>query len=276
MLCVNKMDLVDWDQETFERVRGEFAEVADRLGHGEFEAVPISALQGDNIVERSSSADWYAGPSLLEILESAPIAVGLDQAPLRFPVQWVVRPHSADHPDYRGYAGRIASGVVRVGDRIEVQPSGLPATVSAIDSPTGPVEEAFAPMSVTIRLEEDVDISRGALLAAAESPATVDRSFEADVCWMSERPLEVGGRYLIKQATNTVKAIVDSVDARLDLETLEPDPSASSLEVNDLGRVKIRTSAPLALDQYSRIRGTGAFILIDEATNDTVAAGMVG
>ena len=274
VLCVNKMDLVDWSEATFNDVCTQFADVATRLGYESFTAVPISALNGDNVVDRSDDSPWYSGPPLLDILESAPIAAGVDQLPLRFPVQWVIRPHSSEHPDYRGYAGQVVAGVVRVGDQIEVQPSGLSATVKAIDSPTGPVAEAFSPMSVTIRLEEDIDVSRGMMLSSAADPARVEREFDADICWMSEQPITPGGRYSLKQGTSTVKAIVDSIEAKLDLETLDADRSATSLEVNDLGRIRVRTSAPVALDAYSRISGTGAFILIDDATNNTVAAGM--
>ena len=276
VLCVNKMDLVGWDRDVFDGVRDGFAEVARLLGHERFDAVPISALEGDNVVGRSDAAPWYGGPSLLELLEEAPVAAGRDLGPLRFPVQWVIRPQSAEHPDYRGYAGRIEAGTVRVGDEVEVQPSGLPATVAAIDSPTGPLDEAFAPMSIVLRLAQDLDISRGATIAAATEPALVVRELEADLCWMGEQPLTPGSKYFLKHATTTVRAVIDSVEARLDLETLEPDADATSLELNDLGRVRLRTSAPLAVDRYSESRGTGSFILIDEVTNDTVAAGMVG
>ena len=275
ILCVNKMDLIDWDQATFDKVTDEFASVCEGLGYERRVAVPISALHGDNVVEGSDNTPWYDGQPLLELLEEAPIAKGITEQPSRFPVQWVIRPSSAEHPDYRGYAGQITSGTICTGDSVTVLPSGTPATVAGIDAPEGSVDEAFAPMSVVVRLEEDVDVSRGSIIAASDAPPQVVRELEAELCWMSESPLKAGGRYSLKHTTSTSRVVVDEVLAKLNLESLQPEAASDGLELNDLGRVRLRLSNPIVVDPYATSRLMGAFILIDEATNDTVAAGMV-
>ncbi len=274
VVCVNKMDLVDWDEGAFDRIVADFAAFADGLEIEHITFIPISALLGDNVVERSSNMPWYGGASLLEHLEGVQIAHDLDRAVARFPVQWVIRPHSSHHPDYRGYAGRMAGGAFRVGDDVVVLPSGLSTRIAAIDGPNGELELAFAPMSVTLRLEDDLDVSRGDMVCPIEDPPVAVRELRADVCWMAAAPLRAGGRYAIKHTTRAARAVVEQVEHRIEVNALEP-AAANELALNDIGRVRLRTSASLMVDSYARNRMSGSFILIDEATNDTVGAGMV-
>jgi sulfate adenylyltransferase large subunit len=275
VLAVNKMDLVGFDEGRFGEIEAELRGLADRLGVRHRLAIPMSALRGDNVVQRSEEMDWYRGPTLLEHLETVEIASDRDVAHRRFPVQWVIRPMSDDHHDYRGYAGRVAGGVWRAGDDVLVLPSGARTRVRAVDEATGPLEQAVPGMSVTIRLDDDLDISRGDMLCDPEQPPAAARQLDATVCWMSERPLQPGARLGVKQTTRSVRAIVDDIRSVLDVHTLEHDTSKHELALNDIGTVILRLSAPLAVDPYADNRTTGAFILIDEATNDTVAAGMV-
>jgi bifunctional enzyme CysN/CysC len=273
--CVNKMDLVAWDRERFEEIAADLRAVTGRLGVPEPAMVPLSALHGDNVVERSGAAGWYEGPALLELLEDIDPPAGGAGAPARFPVQWVIRPGAGESRDYRGYAGQVAAGTLRPGDEIAVLPAGGRSRIRRIDTWDGPVAEAAAPMSVTLLLDDDLEVSRGDLICrAGEEPATA-RDVEADVCWMAERPLEAGRRYLLKHTTRCVRAGVEAVRHRIDMETLAPAPAEGALALNDIGRVVLRTSAPLAFDPYAEARATGALILIDEATNETVAAGML-
>ncbi len=274
VVCVNKMDLVDWDQGVYERIVGEFSDFAAPLGIENLTFIPISALEGDNVVDRSTHTPWYTGPSLLDHLEGVEITRGLDHADARFPVQWVIQPSAARAPDYRGYAGRVAGGALAPGDEVVVLPSGRRTRVAAIDSLEGELDTAFAPMSVTVRLEDDVDVSRGDMICGAGDPPTAVRELTADVCWMAEAPLHAGARYAVKHTTRTARAVVDEVMSKVDIHTLESG-EAEQLALNDIGRVRLRTSAPLVADPYARNRTTGSFILIDEATNDTVGAGMV-
>ncbi len=275
VVAVNKMDLVDYSQETFEAIVAEFTDWATRLALSDVSFIPLSALRGDNVVERSDSMPWYQGPSLLYHLEHVVIATDRDMDDVRFPVQWVVRPMSDEHHDYRGYAGQVAAGVIRPGSEVLVLPSGRRTRVAAIDTYDGALELAFPTMSVTLRLEDDIDISRGDLIAGADEPPIVARDLEAMVCWMSEQPMRAGGRYAIHHTTRAAKAIIDRLEYRVDVNTLERDTDAGTLELNDIGRVHLRSSTPLVVDPYARNRTTGSFILIDEATNDTVAAGMI-
>jgi sulfate adenylyltransferase large subunit len=278
VVAVNKMDLVSYDEETFDRIVREFCEFAQGLTFKDVTFIPISALHGDNVVTRSGAMAWYAGPALLDHLESVEIASDRNYDDLRFPVQWVIRPGeaaSAELHDYRGYAGQLASGVVRPGDEVVVLPYGTRTTVAAVETADGPLDEAFPPMSVTIRLTDDVDVSRGDIIVGVDDQPTLARELVADVCWMADAPLRVGGRYAIKHATHAARAVVDAVDTRVDVHTLEPVDGAAELALNDIGRVRIRTSKPLAFDPYSHNRATGSFILIDEATNDTVGAGLI-
>jgi bifunctional enzyme CysN/CysC len=275
LVCVNKMDLVDFDQTVFERICADFSAWAAKLDVHDLTFIPISALHGDNVVERSPRTPWYEGPPLLYYLEHVHIASDRNLVDSRFPVQWIVRPMSPEHHDYRGYAGEVASGVFRVGDEVVVLPSGIETRIAAVDTHDGPREEAYPPLSVTLRLEDDVDVSRGDMICRPHNRPRETRELEAMVCWMSERPLQPSARYRIKHTTRTALAKADSLRYRIDVNTLHRDEQADSLELNEIGRLALRLSSPLFLDEYRRNRATGSFILIDESTNDTVGAGMV-
>jgi bifunctional enzyme CysN/CysC len=275
VVCVNKMDLVDFDQEVFECITAEFSGWAAKLDVHDLTFIPISALHGDNVVERSARMPWYGGTSLLYHLENVFVASDRNLQDARFPVQWVVRPMSDEHHDYRGYAGEVASGVFRAGEEVIVLPSGRESRIAAIDSYDGQMKEAYPPLSVTLRLEDDVDVSRGDMICRDHNRPIEAREIDAMVCWMSERPLSPRGRYRIKHTTRTALAKVDEVRYRIDVNTLHRDEQATGLELNEIGRLNIRLSSPLFVDQYRRNRATGSFILIDESTNDTVGAGMV-
>ncbi|MET8181697.1 GTP-binding protein [Streptomyces sp. NPDC005336] len=276
VLAVNKMDLVDYAEPVFAAIAEEFTTYAASLGVPDITAIPISALAGDNVVTPSANMDWYGGPTVLEHLETVPVGTDPSQDPARFPVQYVIRPQTAEHPDYRGYAGQIASGVLRVGDAVTVLPSGRTSTIAGIDALGGPVELAWAPQSVTVTLADDLDISRGDLIApSAQAPATT-RDIEATVCHLHDRPLRVGDRVLLKHTTRTVKAIVKDIPSRLTLADLSQHPAPGELAANEIGRVVVRTSEPLALDAYADSRRTGSFLLIDPADGTTLTAGMSG
>jgi bifunctional enzyme CysN/CysC/sulfate adenylyltransferase subunit 1 len=275
VFAVNKMDLVDFSEERFDEIVRDLAELGGRLALHDARPIPVSALKGDNVVERTEAMPWYAGPTLLEHLETVEIFGDRNHRDRRFPVQWVVRPMGDAHHDYRGYAGQIAAGDWHPGDEVVVFPSGLRSRVAAIDTVEGELEEALPGQSVTIRLEDDVDVSRGDLLADPDDPPTVARELTARVCWMTDRPLEDRARLLVKQTTRTVPARVEEIVSVVEIETLEDRPSPGGMELNDLGLVRLRLGEPLVVDPYARNRDTGAFILIDEATNDTVGAGMV-
>jgi sulfate adenylyltransferase large subunit len=268
---VNKMDLVDYSEERFDEIVRDLSELGARLGVHDARMIPISALKGDNVVDRTDAMPWYDGPTLLEHLESIELAADADATDRRFPVQWVIRPMADEHHDYRGYAGQVAGGTWRAGDEVVVLPSGLRSTVAQIDG----ADEAVPGRSVTILLSDDLDVSRGDLLADPERPPVVARELTARVCWMSERPVEDRARLLLKHTTRTVTARLEEVVSVVDIATLEDRPAPGRLELNDLGLVRFRLAEPLAVDPYARNRATGAFILIDEATNETVGAGMV-
>jgi bifunctional enzyme CysN/CysC len=275
VVCVNKMDLVDFDQGVFDTIVEEFERFAARLEVSDVTFIPISALNGDNVVERSASTPWYEGPPLLYHLEHVHIASDRNLIDVRFPVQWVIRPQSTDVTDYRAYAGQVAGGVIRTGDDVVVLPSGRRSTVAGIDTFEGSVDEAFPPMSVALRLADDVDVARGSTIARVHNQPTVASSFECLLCWMSEQPLSPQRRYLVKHTTRTVPASALGVRYRIDVETLHRDDGATVLELNDLGRVRLELSAPLMFDSYRRNRVTGSLIVIDAATNETVAAGVI-
>ena len=270
VVAVNKMDLAGFSQERFHEIETDLRRLADRLGIEDEVAIPLSALRGDNVVERGEGMPWYEGPTLLEHLETVEIAGDRDLEHRRFPVQWVIRPLSDEHHDFRGYAGQVAGGVWRAGDEVVVLPSGRRTRVAAVEP-----EVAVPGMSVTIQLEDDLDVSRGDMLADPDVAPTVARQLEATVCWMAEGPLEPRTRLAIKQTTRTARAIVDELVSVVDMHTLEDRPFPERLELNDIANVRLRLSEPLAVDPYAENRATGAFILIDEATNDTVAAGMI-
>jgi bifunctional enzyme CysN/CysC len=276
VLCVNKMDLVDYSQEIFESIADEFTAFAAKLEVPDLTIVPISALRGDNIVSRSENMPWYEGPSLLHHLERVHIASDRNLVDVRFPVQHVIRPQSTVVSDYRGYAGQVASGVLKPGDEVMVLPSGFTSTIAGIETADGEVTEAFPPMSVTIRLADELDIARGDMICRPNNRPAVAQDIEAMVCWMDEsRPLTVGGKYAIKHTTRSARAIVRGIQYRLDVNTLHRDECASGLALNEIGRVKLRTTVPLLADEYRRNRTTGGFIIIDETTNRTVGAGMI-
>jgi bifunctional enzyme CysN/CysC len=275
LVCVNKMDLVDFDQAVFDSIREEFTAFASRLDVADMTFIPISALQGDNVVQRSANMPWYEGASLLHHLEQVYIASDRNLIDPRFPVQWVVRPKASSHPDYRGYAGRVDGGVFRVGDEVMVLPSGLTTTVSGIDTFSGPVEEAFDPMSVTLRLTDDIDISRGDMICRPHNRPTVGQDLDAMVCWMTDRPVKVGDFLALKHTTRWVRAVVRDIHYRLDVNSLHRDEAATSLGLNDVGRVSLRVTQPLFYDSYRRNRQTGSFILANEDNNVTAGAGML-
>jgi bifunctional enzyme CysN/CysC len=275
VVCVNKMDLVDWSEERFEAIVEEFSDFAAKLEVSDITFIPISALLGDNVVDRSSNMPWYQGSPLLYHLEHVHIASDRNLIDPRLPVQWVIRPGDDEHHDYRAYAGQVAGGVLRPGDEVVVLPSGGRSSIAEIDSFDGPVDEAFPPMSVAVRLADDLDVSRGDVICRPHNHPEVSRELDAIVCWMNERPLVASGRYAIKHMTRVARAQVTNVVHRIDVDTLHHDDDASELRLNDIGRVRLRTSVPLVFDGYRRNRTTGSFILVDEATNDTVAAGMI-
>jgi bifunctional enzyme CysN/CysC len=281
VVAVNKMDLVAWDEDRFRSIVADFSAFADSLLEvADVTFIPLSALQGDNVVDRSDRMPWYAGLPLLEHLETVHIAEDRNLVDLRFPVQYVIRPMSDAHHDYRGYAGQVAGGVLRAGDDIVVLPSGLRSRVAGIDTYDGPVEEAFTGMSVTVRLADDVDVSRGDMLVRAgldptSSEPSTSQDVEAMVCWMVDQPLRHGGRYAIKHTTRWARAMVADLVYRLDVNSLERDDTATELALNEIGRVRLRVTAPLMHDPYGMNRTTGSFILVDEATNVTAGAGMI-
>jgi sulfate adenylyltransferase subunit 1 (EFTu-like GTPase family) len=318
IVAINKMDLVEYSQTRFDELVAEFAAFADGLGAitgrsaaaprpsgdrtgadanasagraAEISYIPISALNGDNVVERSQEMGWYAGPALLELLEQVDVAYDHPfDRPARFPVQWVIRPGAGiatgidrDAPagagaadaDYRGYAGQLASGALRRGEEVAVLPGGQRTRIAAIDTYDGELEEAMAPMSLTLRLEDELDVSRGELICRPEDAATVARELQADVCWMTDRPLRAGSRYVLKHTSREATAIVDRIEDVVDVHTLQRAQPAEELTLNDIGRVHLRTSVPLAFDPYTSNRRTGSFILIDEASNETVGAGLI-
>ena len=276
VVAVNKMDLVDFDEGVFERIRAEFTDFAMRLEVQDLTFIPMSALLGDNVVERSENMPWYEGTTLLHHLEEVHIAGDRNMLDVRFPVQYVIRPQSTELHDYRGYAGTVSGGVMKPGDEVMVLPSGFTSTIAAIDTADGPVEEAFSPMAVTVRLADEIDISRGDMICRPNNRPQVGQDIEAMICWMNESaPLASRNRYTLKHTTNSVRAMVQDIRYRLDVNTLHREEGVPRLELNEIGRVQLRTTQPLLFDEYRRNRATGSFILIDEATNVTVAGGMI-
>jgi len=276
VLCVNKMDLVDYDQGVFESIKDEFRQFATKLDVTDLSFIPISALNGDNVVNRSDNMPWYEGASLLHHLEEVFIASDRNLIDARFPVQYVLRPQSGAHLDYRGYAGTMAGGVLKPGDEVVALPSGFATTIERIDGPDGPVREAFAPMSVAITLSDEIDISRGDMICRPHNQPSAGQDIDAMVCWMSEQAsLSPNAKYTIKHTTRSARALVKGLQYRLDVNTLHRDHDATGLALNEIGRVSLRTTAPLFFDDYRRNRTTGSFILIDESANTTVAAGMI-
>jgi sulfate adenylyltransferase subunit 1 len=272
--AVNKMDLVDFDEGRFREIEQALRALSDRLGVRDEIAIPIAALPGDNVVEPSGRMPWWDGGTFLERLETIEIAADRDAAHRRFPVQWVIRPMSDEHHDYRGYAGQVAGGEWRAGDELVVLPSGLRTTVASVETHDGPLDVAVQGQSIVVRLSDDVDVARGDMLCDPADPPVAARELEAIVCWMSERPVQTGARLALKQSTRWSRAMLDEVTSVLDVDTLDQVP-ADGLRLNDLARVRLRLAGPLLVDPYAVNRQTGAFILVDETTNETVGAGMV-
>ena len=277
IVCVNKMDLVGYEQRAYEEIRSEFTPFVARLDVGDATFIPMSALNGDNVVEPSANMPWYQGGPLRAHLESLPVHDGLDALPLRMPIQYVVRPHRKEYHDYRGYAGSVASGVLRLGQRVRFAPSGMESVITTIEAPWGAVEEAYAPDAVTVQIADDLDVTRGEMICGTDAGPVMTQEFDAVVCWMDERTaLRPGNVYRIKHTTRSAKAVVTDLLSLFSITSLTGEPDADSLRLNEIGRVRVKVSTPLAVDDYTSNRVTGSFILIDEGTNATVAAGMIG
>jgi sulfate adenylyltransferase large subunit len=275
VLAVNKMDLVDYDQDVYNKIHNEFTSFATKLNIPDLEVIPISALNGDNVVNRSENMPWYNGSSLMHHLENIHVASDRDLVDTRLPVQYVVRPKSDQFHDYRGYAGMVAGGVLKPGDEIVVLPSGMTSTIAGIDLFDREIDEAFPPMSVTVRLDDDVDVSRGDMIARVKNAPKPSQDIDAMICWMTNEPLRKGQKLAIKHTTRNGRALIKDIQYRLDINTLHRDQDTKELGLNEIGRVQLRTTVPLLCDPYSKNRTTGSFILIDEATGVTVGAGMI-
>lgn len=275
VVCVNKMDLVDYSEEVYEQIRAEYENFAARLNVQDITFIPTSALDGDNVVNRSENMPWYQGPALMHHLEHVHIASDRDLIDCRFPVQWVIRPQSDEHRDYRGFAGQVASGVFRVGDEIVALPSGFTSTIKSIHMGDETLEMAFPPMSVSIQLEDEIDISRGDMLCRPNNKPQQGQDIEAMLVWMAEEPMMPRKKYAIKHTALSARCMVTDLRYRLNIQTLHREEDAEQLTLNEIGRVSIRTTSPMFYDEYSKCRATGSFVIVDEATNNTVGAGMI-
>lgn len=275
LVCINKMDLVDFDEAVYEQIKDDFASFSHRLDVKDIDFIPISALKGDNVVNRSENTPWYGGSTLLYHLENVHIGSDHNFIDCRLPIQYVIRPYNDAYHDYRGYAGRIAGGVFKPGDKVTILPSGFSSTISSIDTHEGPLQEAFPPMSVSLQLTDDIDISRGDMIVRENNQPEVTQDVDVMLCWFNEKPLVPNGKYALRHTTKEVRCIVKDVRYRLNINTLHRDEENKTVKMNDICRVKLRTTAPLFLDPYRQNRTTGSIILIDEQTNETVAAGMV-
>ena len=275
VFCINKMDLVDYSEEVFDSIKKEVEAFASKLDVKDIHFIPISALNGDNVVNKSDKMDWYQGGTLMYLLENIHIGSDHNHIDCRFPVQYVIRPQSTEHHDYRGYAGRIAGGVFKPGDEVAVLPSGFTSKIKSIDTLDGSLEEAFAPMSVTMTLEDEIDISRGDMLVRVNNQPKVTQDVELMVCWMNEKNLQPRGKYAVKHTSNDARCIIKDIRYKVDIRTLHRMEDDKEIKMNDIARISIRTTKPLFIDNYKRNRNTGSLILIDEATNETVGAAMV-
>jgi len=275
LVCINKMDLVDYDQDTFDEIVETYRQFAAKLDVQDVHFIPMSALDGDNVVNRSEKMDWYEGPTLLHTLENVHIGSDHNHIDCRFPVQTVIRPHLDEYHDYRGYAGRIASGIFKPGDEVVALPSGFKSKIKAINSPEGELDEAFAPMSVTITLTDDIDISRGDMIARTNNQPKVVQDLDIMMCWLNNDGSKPRGKYTIRHTSNEAKAMITDIIYKLDVNTLHRNEEDKVLNMNDILRVKLRTTRPLLVDTYNRNRHTGSIILVDDVTNETVAAGMI-
>ncbi len=275
IVCINKMDLVNYDENLYENIREQYTSFISKLEVSDVNFIPISALNGDNVVERSGNMEWYQGPTLLYLLEHVHIASDHNHIDCRFPVQLVMRPQSHSHHDYRGYAGRVQGGVFKPGDEVKVLPSGFTTRIKNIELDGVQIEEAFSPMSVTITLQDELDVSRGDMIVRLHNQPMMEQEIEATICWMHQKPLLQGGKIILRHTTKECKAVVKNIQYKIDISTLHRIENVQSLEMNDMARVSIRTAQPIFFDAYRRNRQTGSIILIDESTNETVAAGMI-
>lgn len=279
IVCINKMDLVDYNQEIFENVSSDFRKLASKLDVKDIHFIPISALKGDNVVDKSKNMNWYGGPTLMYLLENIHISSDDNHIDCRFPVQYVIRPQQKEHHDFRGYAGRIAGGVFKPGDEVKILPSGFNSKIKSIEFPSEKgvehLKEAFSPMSVTMTLETDIDISRGDMIVRENNVPHVSQDIDLMICWMNERKLIPGGKYSVRHTTKDVRCIVKEIRYKVDINTLHRNEVDKEIKMNDIGRIRIRTTQPLFYDSYRKNRITGSLILIDEGTNETVGAGMI-
>ncbi len=275
VICINKMDLVDYDEERYEQIKSSFERFAAKLDVKDVHFIPISALRGDNVVNRSAETSWYEGPTLMYYLENVHIASDHNFIDTRFPVQYVIRPNTDQFHDYRGYAGRVAGGILKKGDKVTVLPSGFSSTIAKIDTIDGALNEAFPPQSVTILLEDDIDISRGDMIVRENNQPIIGQDLEVMVCWFNEKPLQSRGKYTILHTTKSARCMIKEIRYRLDINTLHRDLENMEIKMNDIGRIVIRTTKPLFYDAYRKNRITGSVIFVDEGTNETVGAGMI-
>jgi len=275
VVCVNKMDLVDFDEEVFDKIKTDFLDFSSKLDIQDIRFVPISALKGDNVVNRSEKTDWYKGPTLLYILENIYISSDVNMIDARFPIQYVVRPQTKEHPDFRGYAGRIASGIFRVGDDIKILPSGFTTKIKSINFGEEELDSAIPPQSVTISLEGEFDISRGDMLVKENNVPKIGQDIDIMICWLGDKPMIPRGKYILKHTSNEMRCMIQEIVYKVDINTMERDTENVTFNMNDIGRIKLRTTKPVFFDSYRRNRITGSVILVDEATNNTVCAGMI-
>jgi len=275
VFCINKMDLVDYDQKVFEKIKDDIESFSAKLAVKDIRFIPISALKGDNVVNESEVMPWYKGGTLLYLLENIHIGSDHNHIDCRFPVQYVIRPQSDKYHDFRGYAGRIAGGVFKPGDEVVALPSGFTSKIKEITTAEGPLDEAFAPMSVTLQLEDEIDISRGDMIVRTNNRPTIEQDIDMMVCWMNEKPLQPNGKYAVKHTTNDVRCLIKNIQYKVDINTLHRNEEDKNIGMNDIARITIRTTKPLLFDRYQRNRITGSLILIDEGTNETVGAGMI-
>jgi sulfate adenylyltransferase subunit 1 len=273
--CVNKMDLVDYSKDSYNRIKEELKVFSSKLKTKDVRFIPISALKGDNVVNRSSEMDWYEGSTLLHTLENIHIASDRNHIDCRFPVQYVIRPQKDEYHDYRGYAGRVNGGVFKKGDEVMVLPSGFSSIIKSIDTINGPISEAFAPQSITMTLEDDIDISRGDMIVRKNNSPEAKQDVDLMICWLSDKPLQLRGKYAIKHTSKDARCMIKNILYKVDINTLHRNEEDKNIVSNDIARVSIRTTAPLFIDPYNSNRNTGSVILIDEATNNTVGAGMI-
>ena len=275
IVCINKMDLVNFGENVFEEIRRDFNSISDKLDIKDIRFVPISALKGDNVVDRSKNMDWYDGPTLMYLLEHLHISNDLNFMDARFPVQYVVRPQSDEYHDYRGYTGRIAGGVFKPGEKVVVMPSGFTSTIKSIDSMNEKLDLAFPPQSVSIILEDDIDISRGDMIVKEKSLPQVNQDITMMICWLNEKPMNLGGKYVLKHTTKDVRCVIKTVDYKVNINTLDKIYDDNNIGLNEIGQLTIRTTQPLLFDSYRKNRITGSVIFVDEGTNETVCAGMI-